>query len=302
MSAPPVREDLSRFALLSIAAAIATIALKVVAWQVSGSVGLLSDAAESVVNLAGAVAAFIALRVVARPPDSGHNFGHTKAEYFAAVFEGVLIVVAAGGIIVAAVARLLNPRELESIGLGVLISIVATVVNGVVALVLLRAAKKHRSLTLEADGKHLMADVWTTVGVVAGVIMVGITGWLPLDSIIAIAVAINILLVGGRLVWRSGLGLMDSALPPQDRAIVDEVLTRFRVDGIDFHDIRTRESGQDRFVQLHMLVPGAWTVQRGHDLSEEVEIALRDALDGLHVIVHVEPVEDARAYESWRLR
>ena len=295
------RQDLSRYALLSIAAAVATIALKTSAWLVSGSVGLLSDAAESLVNLVAAVAAFVALRVVARPADAGHNFGHTKAEYFSAVFEGVLIVIAAAAIVAAAVERLLNPRELEAVGLGLVISVIAAAVNGAVALVLLRAGRRHRSITLEADGQHLFTDVWTTGGVVVGVFLVALTGWLPLDSLVAIAVAINILVVGGRLVWRSGAGLMDSAMPAGERRTLDAALDRFRGDGVDFHDIRTRLAGHERFVQLHMLVPGDWTVQRGHDLVEEVEQALHTAIDDLQVSIHVEPIDDPRAYESWRL-
>ncbi|GAA1481037.1 cation diffusion facilitator family transporter [Gordonia sinesedis] len=296
------RADLSRFALLSIAAALVTITLKTGAWLVSGSVGLLSDAAESLVNLVAAIGAFIALRIVARPADDSHNFGHTKAEYFSAVFEGVLIVIASVTIVVAAVDRLLNPRELDAVGLGLVISVIATAVNGTVAWVLLRAGRRYRSITLEADGKHLMTDVWTTVGVVAGVFLVAVTGWLPLDSLVAIAVAINILVAGGRLVWRSGAGLMDAAMPAAQRHIIDTVLDGFRARGVDFHDIRTREAGHERFVQLHMLVPGTWTVQQGHDLAEEVEDALDAELDDLRITIHLEPIDDPRAYESWRLR
>jgi cation diffusion facilitator family transporter len=295
------RADLTRYALLSIVASIVVIALKVVAWRVSGSVGLLSDAAESTVNVVAAIGAFVALRVASRPADADHNFGHTKAEYFSAVFEGVMIVVASAFIIVAAVDRLLNPSGLESVGLGLAISVAATVINAVVGLVLIRAGRAHRSLTLEADGKHLMTDVWTTAGVVVGVFLVALTGWLPLDPLIAIAVALNILFVGGRLVWQSGAGLMDTALPDDDRAALDAVLDRWRADDVDFHDVRTREAGHERFLQLHMLVPGEWSVQRGHDLVERVERELVDTLDHLHVTIHLEPIGDPRAYESWRL-
>ena len=295
------RADLSRFALLSLAVSLVVIALKVVAWQVSGSVGLLSDAAESLVNVVAAIAAFVALRVAARPADADHNFGHTKAEYFSAVFEGVMIVVAAGLIIVAAVDRLLNPAELESVGLGLVISVVATVINGVAGLYLIRVGRKHRSLSLQADVKHLLTDVWTTAGVVVGVLLVALTGWLALDPLIAMAVAVNILVVGGRLVWQSGAGLMDTALPDDDRAVLDAVLDRWRADDIDFHDVRTREAGHERFLQLHMLVPGEWSVQRGHDLVERVERELVASLEHLHVTIHLEPIGDPRAYESWRL-
>lgn len=301
MTTTATRADLTRYALLSIVASIVVIVMKVVAWRVSGSVGLLSDAAESTVNVVAAIGAFVALRVASRPADADHNFGHTKAEYFSAVFEGVMIVVASAFIIVAAVDRLLNPSGLESVGLGLAISVAATVINAVVGLVLIRAGRAHRSLTLEADGKHLMTDVWTTAGVVVGVLLVAITGWLPLDPLIAIAVALNILFVGGRLVWQSGAGLMDTALPDDDRAALDAVLDRWRADDVDFHDVRTREAGHERFLQLHMLVPGEWSVQRGHDLVERVERDLVETLDHLHVTIHLEPIGDPRAYESWRL-
>ena len=301
MTTTATRADLTRYALLSIVASIVVIALKVVAWRVSGSVGLLSDAAESTVNVVAAVGAFIALKVASRPADADHNFGHTKAEYFSAVFEGVMIVVASAFIIVAAVDRLLNPSGLESVGLGLAISVVATVIIAGVGLVLIRAGRAHRSLTLEADGKHLMTDVWTTAGVVVGVLLVALTGWLALDPLIAIAVAVNILVVGGRLVWQSGAGLMDTALPDDDRAVLDAVLDRWRADDIDFHDVRTREAGHERFLQLHMLVPGEWSVQRGHDLVERVERELVASLEHLHVTIHLEPIGDPRAYESWRL-
>ncbi|GAC83572.1 cation-efflux pump [Gordonia paraffinivorans] len=299
MKAEP--RDLTRFALLSIVTAVAVFALKVVAWWVTGSVGLLSDALESIVNVVAAVAAFVALRVAAKPPDSGHNFGHTKAEYFSAVFEGVLIVVAAVIIVVSAVDRLLHPRELESVGLGLGISIAATVLNGAVGLFLIAVGRRHRSLTLEADGKHLMTDVATTIGVVIAVFLVAWTGWLPLDPIIAIAVAVNIMVVGFGLVKRSGAGLMDSALPDEQLEAIEAVLDRHRADGIVFHDIRTREAGHQRFVQLHMLVPGDWSVQRAHDLAEEVEGELHDAVADLSITTHIEPVGDPRAYEEWRL-
>ncbi|EON34111.1 putative Co/Zn/Cd cation transporter [Gordonia terrae C-6] len=295
------RRDLSAFAVLSIVTAIVVIGLKLIAWRVTGSVGLLSDALESVVNLVAAVGAFVALRVAAKPPDRSHNFGHTKAEYFSAVFEGVMIVVAAVVIIATAVDRLLDPRELEEVGVGLAISVAATAVNAVVGWVLIRAGRRHRSMTLEADGKHLMTDVWTTAGVVVGVFLVAATGWLPLDPLIAIAVAVNILVVGGQLVWRSGAGLMDSALPDDERATIDWVLAAHRADRIDFHDIRTREAGHERFVQLHMLVPGDWSVQRAHDLAEQIENELRAAVEDLNVTVHVEPINDPRAYEDWRL-
>lgn len=329
--------DLSRWALLSIAAALVTMGLKFAAWAVTGSVGLLSDAAESSVNLVAAIAAFIALKVAARPADDGHNFGHTKAEYFSAVTEGVMIIVAAAVIIGTAVDRLLHPRELESLGIGLGIAVVAAAVNGAVALALLRVGRRERSMTLTADGHHLLTDVWTTAGVVIGVAVVALTGWNVLDPIIAILVAINIVVVGARLIRASGAGLMDAALGDEQRAAIDAVLDRHRTgpagatgnitgasgatgecigaseatgntigvsgatgDLIEFHDVRTREAGRYRFAQLHMLVPGSWTVQRGHDLAEQVEEELREAVDDLAVVIHLEPIEDERSYESWR--
>ncbi|MBS4101010.1 cation diffusion facilitator family transporter [Tsukamurella paurometabola] len=300
-AAPRGREDLSRFALLSIATSLVVIGLKILAWRLTGSVGLLSDAAESSVNVVAAVAAYVALRVVAKPADDDHNFGHTKAEYFSAVLEGVMIVVAAVVILVSAVDRLLNPQVLDNVGPGLGISVLATVLNGLVGLYLVRVGRRHRSLALQADGKHLLTDVWTTAGVIVGVLLVALTGWLPLDPLIAIAVAVNILVVGARLVWQSGAGLMDAALPVEERARIDAVLDRRRGGGIDFHDVRTRESGHERFLQLHMLVPGDWTVQHAHDVTEEVEADLAALFDDLRITIHIEPIDDPRAYEAWRL-
>ena len=294
--------DLSRWGLLSIAAAIATITLKTGAWALTGSVGLLSDAAESVVNLIAAVVTFMALRVAARPPDRRHNFGHFKVEYLSAVLEGLMIAAAATVILISAVERLRNPQPLQNLGVGLLISVVAAGVNGVVGTLLLRAGRTHRSLALEADGKHLLTDVWTTAGVVVGVGLVALTGWLPLDALVAIGVAINILVVGFLLIRRSLSGLMDVAMPDAELAAVQEVLDGFRGDEVSFHDLRSRVSGRQRFLQLHMLVPGDWPVQRGHDLGEAVEQQLRLAVDGLVPTIHLEPAEDPRSYESWRLR
>ncbi len=298
---PTGARSLVWYAVVSVIASVVVIAMKLIAWRVSGSVGLLSDALESVVNVVASVGALIALRVSARPADDDHNFGHSKVEYFSAVFEGVMIVVAAIAIIVAAVERLINPQQLEAVGLGLAISVAATVINGAVGVLLLRVGRARRSPALTADGKHLLTDVWTTAGVVLGVLLVAVTGWLPLDSLIAIAVAINILVVGGMLMWRSASGLMDSALPAEDRAALDAVLDRHRADGVDFHDVRTRESGHERFVQMHMLVPGEWSVQRAHDLVEVVEGELHSALEHLSISTHLEPVGDPRAYEPWRM-
>lgn len=294
-------QDLSRWALLSIAAAALTIALKMTAWLITDSVGLLSDAAESVVNLVAAVVAFVALKVAARPPDANHNFGHQKSEYFSAIIEGTCIAIAAVVIIASAVERLLNPKDIESAGVGLLISVIASVINGAVAWALIRAGRRNRSVTLEADGKHLATDVWTTAGILVAIALVAITGWSILDPIVAIAVAINILFVGGGLVGRAAAGLMDKALPDEQRSAIDAVLAGFRSPEVTFHDVRTREAGHLRFVQMHMLVPGDWTVQRAHDLAERVESGLASAVDDVIPTIHIEPIGDPRAYEEWRL-
>ena len=292
------RASLTRFAWLSIVAAVVTITLKVVAYWITDSVGLLSDAAESVVNLVAAVVALVALTVAARPPDDGHHFGHTKAEYLSAVVEGVMIFVAAVYIVVAAVERLINPVELDNVGIGLAISVVASLVNGGVAVVLLRVGRRERSLTLEADGKHLMTDVWTSAGVVVGVLLVALTGWLRLDPVIALLVGLNIVRTGWGLISTSVDGLLDRSLDPERRARVEEVLERYAGEEVRFHAVRTREAGHRSFVTLHVLVPGSWSVQRGHDLAEEVEQALRAAVDFCEVATHIEPIEDPRSYEA----
>jgi cation diffusion facilitator family transporter len=291
------RRSLTAFAWLSVAAAVATIALKTGAWLLTGSVGLLSDAAESVVNLVAAFVALVALRVAAKPADANHHFGHTKAEYFSAAVEAIMIFVAAVVIMVTAVERFLNPRELENVGVGLAVSAVATVINATVGLTLVRVGRRHRSLTLVADGKHLLTDVWTSVGVVVGVVAVALTGWLRLDPLIAFAVGVNILVTGWRLLQQSVDGLMDHALEDADHERIIEVLRGFTTPEVHFHALRTRESGHQRFVTFHMLVPGAWPVRRGHDLVEEVEAAIRARLDHVEIIAHLEPSEDPRAYE-----
>lgn len=288
--------QLTKFAWLSIAAAVATIAIKTFAWWITGSVGLLSDAAESVVNLIAAIVALIALSVAAKPADKSHHFGHTKAEYFSAVVEGVMIFVAASFIIVAAVPRLFDPKPLESLGVGLAISLVASAINGVVATVLLRAGRQHRSITLEADGKHLMTDVWTSAGVVVGIGLVWLTGWLWLDAVVAIAVAINILWAGWGLISASAAGLMDVSLPKADNARLREILASFESEEIKFHAFRTRESGRKQFMEFHMLVPGAWTVQEGHTQADYVIEAIKSEYPDMWVNPHLEPIEDPRSY------
>jgi cation diffusion facilitator family transporter len=284
--------ELTKFAWLSIAAAVLTIGLKTLAYLLTGSVGLLSDAAESVVNLVAAVVVLIALHVAARPADDNHNFGHGKAEYFSAGLEGLMIFIAAGFILVTAAQRFFHPMALESVGLGLAISMLATAINWVVGMLLLRAGAAHRSVTLTADGKHLLTDVWTSFGVVLGVLLVGLTGWQRLDPLVAAAVGLNILVIGFKLVSQSVISLLDAALPAEDLARIAAVLDRMRTPDLDFTDVRTRESGRHRFVSLTVLVPPNWTVERGHTLADDVEIAIAKDLPDTEIQTHLEPRQD----------
>ena len=293
---------LKKFAWLSVAASVVTIILKAGAWWLTGSVGLLSDAAESLVNLVAAIVALIAITIAERPADEDHQFGHSKAEYFSAGVEGAMIFIAAGSIIVLAVERLLNPQELEQLGVGLIVSVIASIINGIVGTMLIRAGRKHRSVTLTADGKHLLTDVITSIGVVVGVGVVWLTGWSALDPIVAIGVGINILFVGGGLVRKSAMGLMDATLSDEDNSAIEAVLDSYRRSGeVDFHELRTRESGVRRFVEFHALVPGSWSVERAHDLVENVESEIRDKLPDSHIASHIEPIEDDRAYNDVHL-
>jgi cation diffusion facilitator family transporter len=286
------RSFLKRFAWLSIGAAVATIGLKTLAYVLTGSVGLLSDAAESIVNLIGAIVALIMLTIAARPADDSHAYGHSKAEYFSSGIEGLLIVIAALSIAAAAVERLANPQPLEQAGVGLLVAVMASTVNFSVARVLAKAGKQYNSITLEADAKHLMTDVWTSVGVIAAVAAVALTNWLWLDSIIALAVAVNILWSAYGLLKRSAAGLMDAALPAAEQAAIARILDTYRAQGVEFHAVRTRQAAARRFVSFHVMVPGAWPVQRGHDLVEQIERDIQAALPNVTLNTHVEPVED----------
>jgi len=292
---------LFRLLWLAVAAAVATIALKTTAWRLTGSVGLLSDAAESVVNLVAALVALAALRWAIVPADEEHAYGHTKAEYFSAGVEGALVLVAAISIAVTAVDRLLHPTAIEDVGVGLAVSAAASAINLIVGLLLVRAGRAQRSITLEADGRHLMTDVWTSAGVIAGVAAVAITGWERLDPIIALAVAVNIVWTGVMLMRRSIGGLMDRALDEGSQQRIREALQPFEDRGVRFHAVRTRQAGRRAFISLHVLVPRAWTVQRGHDEVERVERALRDRLPYVTVFTHLEPLEDPRSYDDTRL-
>ncbi|CAN5756141.1 cation diffusion facilitator family transporter [soil metagenome] len=291
-----------RYAWLSISAAVTTIGLKLGAYYLTGSVGLFSDAAESVVNLVAAVAALWALTFAVRPPDEEHAFGHNKAEYFSSGLESALIIFAAAWIGVTAWGRLLDPQPLQNVGLGLSVTLVAAAVNGGVALVLLRAGRRLRSITLRADAQHLLTDVWTSVGVVLGVVMVQLTGWLVLDPIIGLVVAANIVWTGIRLLNDTAHGLLDTALPPEELEKISGVLSRHEGGDVNFHAVRTREAGQRRFVSMHVLVPGRWTVKRGHDLSERIEGELAEVLQGnTTFFIHIEPSEDPASFEDQSL-
>lgn len=295
--------SLTKWAWLSIGAAVLTIGMKSVAYLLTGSVGLLSDALESVVNLVAAVLALIALTAAAKPADERHHFGHGKAEYLSAGAEGVMIVVAAGLIVYTAIERLINPRPLEELGIGLAVTLVATAINGAVGFLLLRQGRRHRSMTLVADGKHLMTDVYTSVGVIVGVGLVAVTGWLPLDSLVALAVGANIVWTGFILIRNAGRGLLDHALPDQDNdriiAVLRGFVDRYPAGDLEFHGLQTRESGRDRFVSVHVLVPGSWSVSRAHDLVEDVEGEIRSVLPLVQVHTHLEPREDPRSHDDY---
>ena len=284
--------SLKLYAWLSIAAAVATILLKGVAWWLTGSVGLLSDAIESFVNLAGALMALGMLTLAELPPDDNHAHGHGKAEYFSSAFEGLLILLAALAIGYTAVERLLAPRPLEEIGVGLAVSVLASVVNFATARILLRVGREQRSITLEADAHHLLTDVWTSAGVILAVGLVWFTGWLWLDPAIALLVAANIVWTGWQLMRRSAAGLMDASLPAEELAQIEALLEKYRREGLGFHALRTRQAGSRAFVSVHLLVPGGWSVQQGHDWSERIEADIRAALPHVHVTTHLEPLED----------
>jgi len=290
--------NLTRFAWLSIGAAILTIALKTTAYWLTDSVGLLSDALESLVNLVAAIMALAMLTVAARPADEMHAFGYGKAEYFSSGLEGALILLAAASIAWTAAPRLFAPQSLERVGIGLAISVLASAVNLGVARVLMNAGKEYRSITLEADAHHLMTDVWTSAGVMLGVGAVALTGWVRLDPIIALIVAANILRTGWQLLSRSARGLLDAALPVAERDAINQILKEYESKGIQFHALRTRQAGTRAFISLHVLVPRDWTVQRGHDLLEQLERDVRASVPGAQIFTHLEPQGDPAAWED----
>jgi len=291
--------QLERYAWLAIAAAIATITLKAFAWWLTGSVGLLSDALESVVNLAAALLALSMLRLAASPPDADHPYGFSKAEYFSAGIEGALIVLASAGIVWAAIPRLMAPRELDMPLAGLALTIIASAINLAVAMVLLRAGREHHSITLEADGRHLLTDVWTSAGVIVGVALVFATGWLYLDPLIAIAVSLHILWTGFGLMRRSVRGLLDPAISSEEQREIAKLIAEYSHRyGISFHAVRTRQAGARRFVSFHLLVPDAWTVAQAHQLSEEIEARMRSMVPNAAIFTHIEPISDPASYDD----
>ena len=295
------RAGLTRYAWLSIFTAIVIIALKVVAYRLTGSIGFLSDALESGANVIAAVFTLAALIIAARPPDDEHAFGHSKAEYLSAGAEGVLILAAAVFIVIQAVMRLLDPQPLQQVGLGIVVSAIAAAVNFGAAQVLLRAGRQHRSTALTADAHHLLTDVWTSIGVIVGVGLAALTGWLWLDPVIALVVALQILLTAFKLLHTSFDGLLDAGLPEEEVRQVQDILDRYQVDGVSYHALRTRQAGVQRFISVHIQVPGEWSVQQGHEFLEVIEQDMRHALAPVNVITHLEPVEDPVSWQDTAL-
>lgn len=287
-----------RYALISIGAAIATISLKTTAWALTGSVGLLSDAVESVVNLLAAGVALWALNVAAEPPDAEHHFGHTKAEYLASAFEGLAILGASVAIAITAWERIADPKPISDAWLGIGISTIAAAINGGVAFVLFRAGRRLDSITLRSDAHHLMTDVWTSAGVLSGVALVQVTGWHLLDPIVALAVATNIVWMAGKILLETVQGLLDRTIPEGERSALEALFERYREGDVALHAVRTRQAGPVRFIDMHVLVPGGWTVQRGHDLCEEIEREVRAILPRASVLTHLEPIEDPSAWHG----
>lgn len=283
---------ITRYAWLSIGAAILTIMLKGSAYYLTGSVGLLSDALESTINLAAAIVALIALRIVNQPPNDEFTFGYSKVEYFSSGFEGGMILLAAIGIVISAVPRLIHPAPLEQLGLGLVISVIASLINLVVAVILTRAGNRYNSLVLKADGHHLMTDVWTTAGVLIGIALVWITGNARLDPIIALLVAVNILFIGYRLILHSGRGLLDISMPPEEIHEVKTILDSYRDQGVSYHALRSRQAASRKFLVLHLLVPGEWTITEGHNLAHQIEIQIEDAIPNTSAVTHIEPADD----------
>lgn len=295
---PASPRPLSHYALLPVGAAVVTLLLKLASWQTTGSVGLLSDALESLANLAAAVVSLASVSIAARPADHDHAYGHTKAEFFAGGIEGMLVMLAAGGIGWSAMDRAFHPEPLRNLPSGIALAVAAGIINAVTAGVLLRTGRRRHSIALEAGGRHLMADVWTTVALLAGIALIPATGWLWLDPLLAILIALHVVVAGARLVHRSALGLMDTGLSSELLDRIRAILDSRAPDGVTWHALRTRDAGTRRFMSVHLLVPGEWTVARGHDHAERIEAELRKAVPGLTVITHLEPREDPASWQD----
>ncbi len=295
-------KNLSFYAWLSVAAAILTIALKASVYIYTNSVSFLSDALESFINLAAAILAVWMIKISEKPPDDDHEFGHDKAQYFSSGIEGTLIFLAAIGIVFAAVQRIFVPQPVSNIGLGIAISFLAALINLAVGQILIKVGKEKDSIVLEADGHHLMTDVWTSAGIIAAIGVVGFTNWFILDPIIALLVSVSIGWTGFKLIRRSVLGLMDTVIDPKSTEKVIEILDRAaKRSGIDYHALRTRKSGARKFIYFHLLVPDEWTVKRGHDLAHEIEDEILQTLDNTAVFIHIEPLKDPASFEDIEL-
>jgi len=283
----------------SIIASILTISLKSWAYYVTDSVGFLSDAMESVINLIAGVVALLLLTIAYRPPDKDHPFGHDKAEYFSSLIEGTLIVLAAIGIGYTAVDRFFHPKPLESLNFGMALSVFATIINLVTARILLHYGRKHKSITLEADAHHLMTDVWTTVGIILGILLVKFTGWYIIDPIMAIAVALSIIYTGSKLIIRSTQGLMDSSLSEKEIEEIKKVLDRFKEQGVDYHALYTRRASAKNFITFHLLLPGDWTIFKGHEITKLIEIEIDERFPNSDIFIHLEPLNDPEAFDDF---
>jgi cation diffusion facilitator family transporter len=292
------RKSLAPFAWFSIVASILTITIKWAAYRVTGSVGFLSDAMESLINLAAGILAFVMLTIAAHPPDKEHPFGHDKAEYFSSLIEGVLIVLAAFGIIYTAINRIYHPRQLEELNIGMALSLLATLINYITSRILMRYGRKHNSITLEADAHHLMTDVWTTIGIVVGILLVKFTNWQLLDPFMAIVVALSIVYTGGKLIIRSTDGLMDSKLSEKEMIIIRKILDGYKKQGIDYHALYTRQSSSKSFITFHLLIPGELTIYQAHEYSKMIEKEIMAEIPYSSIFIHLEPLNDPDSFDD----
>ena len=292
------RKSLASIVWISIVASILTISIKSAAYCITGSVGFMSDAMESLINLAAGIVAFIMLTIASRPPDAEHPFGHDKAEYFSSLIEGVLIVLAALGIVYAAINRIYHPQPLQALNMGMVLSVLATLINLVTSRILLYYGRKHNSITLEADAHHLMTDVWTTVGIIVGIFLVKLTHWQILDPLMAIVVAMSIVYTGTRLIIRSTDGLMDSKLSEKELITIKQILDRYKEKDIDYHALYTRQASSKRFISFHLLCPADFTVHKAHEITKVIEKEIALQLPHSDIFIHLEPINDPDAFDD----